>query len=226
MNSGSARTRTPGWPDDRGRRPVRPEEIVSLRIKEMVCAALLLASSSACSYQPTGGATIPSPLVAQIGGTWTGPVTLVGATDVSAPLAGTLACVGNALKQQTSSDTATLILTQSGVDLAGRLTMEHSGLACNYTGTASPGAFVLSTPNLEEAKANTCDAPTIVVRCASGAVFDVIPIGATITASVANGVATGTLAQTYNAEVRDDTAPPTESHGVTTSSSLALAVRR
>jgi hypothetical protein len=190
MNSGSARMRTPGWPDDRGRRPVRPEEIVSLRIKEMLCAALLLASSSACSYQPTGGATIPSPLVAQVGGTWTGPI---GLSQVSAPLAGTLQCVGNALQAlqaSAPSDTMTLIVSQDGIDLSGRLTTENSGLACSYVGTATPGAMVLNAP--------TCDAPVVAVRCANGEVHGVEVIGTTITATINNGVANGTLSQTYN----------------------------
>jgi hypothetical protein len=208
MNSGSARTRTPGWPDDRGRRPVRPEEIVSLRIKEMLCAALLLASSSACSYQPTGGATIPSPLVAQVSGTWTGPL---GLSQVSAPLAGTLQCVGTALQTLQASaptDTMTLIVSQDGADLSGRLTTENSGLACSYTGTATAGAMVLNAP--------ACDAPALVVRCANGEVHEVEVIGTTITANIDNRVATGTLSQTYNV---------VGSGSITTSSSLSV-VRR
>jgi hypothetical protein len=192
-----------------------------------VAPLLAAAASASCSYEPTSGSTIPSPLVAQVAGTWTGPVTLSTLSDpnaVSAPLAGTLQCVGDALKASLGeTDTATLILSQAGVDLSGRLTMERSGLSCSYTGTATPGAFVLSTPNVEAEKINTCDAPRIVVRCASGEVFDVVPIGTTITASVSDGAATGTLAQTYSVFITDTT---TGRGGLTTRSSVSMAVRR
>lgn len=196
-----------------------------MRMKRVAAAASLIvaAATTSCSYQPVAGATIPSPLVAQVAGTWTGPVALNGPTNVSAPLAGTLQCVGDSLKASLATDTATLIMSQTGADLSGRLTMERSGLACNYIGTASRGSFVLSTPNLEADKTNTCDAPTIVVRCANGDVFDAVPIGTTITASVSNGTAAGTLAQTYNIYVGGSRTPAS---GLTTNSSITMAVRR
>jgi hypothetical protein len=199
--------------------------LLSASLRRTLWIAPLLAASVSCSYEPVGGATIPSPLVAQVAGTWTGPVTLDGTTGVSAPLAGTLQCVGDALKAQSPTDTATLNISQTGADLSGRLTMQRSGLACSYSGTATAGSFVLSTPNVAAGTPNTCDAPEILVRCATGEVFQVEPIGTSITASVSSGVATGTLAQTYNVFFFRLDGTKVIVSGLNTSSTLS-AVRR
>jgi hypothetical protein len=178
----------------------------------MMPLALAVALAS-CSYdQSTATAAIPSPLVAQVAGTWTGPVTL---QQVSAPVGGALDCVGAGLQNTLSStDTATMIVTQSGASLAATLTSRGTGLSCSYSGNAGPGNMVLN--------AKSCDAPIIVVRCATGQAYDVQLIGTTITASVSPDTVNGTVSNTYNVLVSGSSQG---TGGVTATSSIA-AVRQ
>lgn len=174
---------------------------------------LLAAAATACSVDhPVTSATIPTALVAQVAGTWTGPVTL---QEVSAPVGGALDCVGAGLTTVLqSSDTDTLVINQTETNLTAQVTSQGSGLACSYTGTASPGSMVLN--------AKACDAPKIVVRCANGEVHQVQLIGTTITALVSNGSATGTVSSTYNVF---DSQGNNGTSGLTATSSLT-AVRQ
>jgi hypothetical protein len=140
---------------------------------------LIVITSVACgdtSTAPTPSG--PSPFIAQMGGSWSGSMTLDSAI--------TGMCVPEAFKSQTVA----MAVAQSETDLTARVTAAASGLACNYTGKANMNTFVMD--------ASACEAPLIVVQCTDGVTRDLRLVGSTISATLNGGIITGSAANTYN----------------------------
>lgn len=174
----------------------------------MMPLVLAAAAASACSVNhPVSGATVPSPIVAQVAGTWTGPVSLQG---VSA-LASGLDCVDPAVAAFVgSSEASSLVISQTAADLTAQVVSPSNGVLCNYSGAAGAANMVLNT--------SACTAPVLVVQCATGEVHSLQLNAALITATVSDGVATGTLLSTFN--VVDSGAPGTPAVSSTASFKL------
>jgi hypothetical protein len=155
-------------------------------------AALLVAGvvSSGCgASNENPGMVLPSPIVANVSGMWQGPTTLVSATGGE--------CVGALMSAAVGGvDTRTLAMVQEGTEVTARVTSADTGLGCQYTGRVA-----LNSLALDAASCSSGEPVNIVVQCANGNTRQLQLIGSTITATVAGGVVTGTMAETFN--VRD-----------------------
>jgi hypothetical protein len=96
-------------------------------------------------------------------------------------------------------DTRTLAMLQDGTDLSATVTSAETGLGCQYTGRVA-----LNTLALNATSCSAGDPVFIAVQCANGNSRQLQLVGSTITATVAGGVVTGTLAETFNVLSPDD----------------------
>ena len=157
-------------------------------------AALLVAGvvSSGCGASSPGenaAMVLPSPIIANVSGMWRGPTTLVGVTGGE--------CVGALMSAAVGAvDTRTLAIVQEGTEVSANVTSADTGLGCQYTGRVA-----LNTLALDASSCSSAAPVNIVVQCTNGNTRQLELIGSTITATVAGGVVTGTMADTFN--VRD-----------------------
>ena len=164
------------------------------RSKTGWAAACLIAGviSSGCgasSDSQNPGAPLPSPLTANVNGLWRGSSTLTAATGGE--------CVGPLLSAGIgTADTRTLTMAQEGTGVTAKVTSADTGLGCQYTGRVA-----LNTLALDAASCAAGEPVFLVVQCTNGATRQLELVGSTITATVAGGVVSGTLAETFN--VRD-----------------------
>jgi hypothetical protein len=147
-------------------------------------AAVLAASLFAAGCGSDGPAPTtasPSPFVAQVGGVWSGTQTLT-STDGGH-------CVPVLLRVG-MVEPMSLSVRQDDVELTARMASPGTGIACNYSGRASLNSLVLDSSD--------CDKQLLVVQCQDGIIRDLKLVGSTISATLRGGVATGTVAYTYN----------------------------
>ena len=155
---------------------------------------MLAVNGAACdtSYSTSNpGPLLPTPLVAEVGGMWNGSTTLSKVAEGE--------CVGAMLLPSLGRVSANAIaIEQTGTDLAAKLTSADTGLACAYRGTISLNNVVLES--------SSCSANPVnqVVQCPNGSVRQLELIGSSITAAVAGGIMTGTVADTFNVRDADD----------------------
>jgi hypothetical protein len=178
----------------------RAESVDAARSNEMrrsfvACAVLiaggLVAAGCSTSDSDSNPALIPSPLVAQVGGVWTGSTTLSGVSEGE--------CVGASLLAQLGRvDASALSMVQDGVQITAKLTSAETGLTCTYAGRATSNGVVLDAP--------TCSGePTKrVVQCTNGTTRQLQVIGSSIAAAVTGGVLTGSVADTFNVSDAQD----------------------
>jgi len=143
--------------------------------------AATLAVVSCGSDTPTSTTASPSPFVAQVSGVWAGTQTLTSTEGGH--------CIP-VLLQTGVVESLSLAVQQNEGELTARMSSAGTGLACNYAGSATLNSLVLDSSD--------CDKQLLVVQCQDGHVRDLKLVGSTITANVRGGVASGTVAYTYN----------------------------
>jgi hypothetical protein len=147
----------------------------------MAILAATLAASGCGSDTPTPTTAGPSPFVAQVGGVWGGTQTLTSTEGGY--------CIPVML-QTGSVEPLSLAVEQDQGELKARMASAGTGIACNYTGRATLNSLVLDSSD--------CDKQLLVVQCQDGHVRDLKLVGSTVSATVRGGVASGTVAYTYN----------------------------
>jgi hypothetical protein len=139
---------------------------------------------SGCGSSPQ---TRPSPSPAQLSGVWTGEQTVTDFTGGE--------CLGSAFEGFVglpSQFHATL--TQSGNSLTATLDIGHTGDVCTYTGTIEGSALQLTVTSCTESK-------TVGLRCANGALRDVLPASEAVHATAEGNTITGTALEIDNVVV-------------------------
>jgi hypothetical protein len=144
----------------------------------LIAASLFAVSCGSTTTPTTAG---PSPFVAQVGGVWNGTQTLTSTAGGH--------CVP-VLLQVGTAEPLTLSVRQNDVELTARMASAGTGIACNYSGRASLNNLALDSSH--------CDDQLLVVQCADGIVRDLKLVGSAVSATLSGGVATGTVAYTYN----------------------------
>jgi hypothetical protein len=179
------------------------------RFTRAALLASLLVTSIGCGQDafapppgPIGPTTLTPLLSAQVGGLWSGPLTLsnVGGGGAVTGNAGGLDCSARALSTGLGTSTqASLLLVQDGSDVTGSLTYTESGLSCAYKGTVTAqGNFVL------EAEMGSC-VQSIVLRCGDefgGVSRELRLAGSSVSGSLAGlgsaATVQGVASHTYN----------------------------
>ena len=157
-----------------------------LLVVSAVCTGCGSSSSSSNS-----GLTLPSPVIANVNGMWRGSTTLVAVTGGE--------CVGPTLSPSVGgTGTSTLAVEQDGSDVTAKLTSAETGLGCQYTGRVTLNSLALDAASCSAEPVN------IVVQCTNGSTRQLELIGSTITATVAGGVVSGTMADTFNVRDAED----------------------
>lgn len=101
-----------------------------------------------------------------------------------------------------TNDFGTVTLTQDTASLTATMTMESTGLACRYTGSATLDSISMN--------AVSCDRTGLLVVCANGVTRELRLVGSSVTAAWNGNVITGRTTSTYNVF----TAPAGQQDGV------------
>lgn len=126
--------------------PARSRRRIFMRVS-FARRGLLLAlavGTAACTTSTTTPAspTVTTLVTPQVAGVFQGTMTMTSVTGGAGPLpnAGTLACVHNAFQSALpQTNDISLVLTQDGSNVVGRLTSASTGLACSYQGVIGSG---------------------------------------------------------------------------------------
>jgi hypothetical protein len=127
--------------------------------------------------------------IPSVQGIWSGPMTLVATS-------GGECVVGDVIPTfLPTMDVGTFTLSQDADTLNAIVTMESTGLACRYTGSATSSSVALN--------ATSCDRNSLVVTCANGVPRELKFLGSSVTASWNGGQIVGRVTSTYNVFTTD-----------------------
>ena len=149
-----------------------------------VVVVLLAVVASGCQESRTVNPAAASLFIPSVQGIWSGPMTLV-ATSGGECVVGTV--IPTFLP---TLDVGTFTLSQNADTLNATITMESTGLACRYTGSATSSSVALN--------AISCDRNSLVVTCANGAPRELKFLGSSVTASWNGSQIVGRETSTYN----------------------------
>jgi hypothetical protein len=148
-----------------------------------VAAPLLVAATLGCQEARPIAPTAASLFVTNIEGVWSGPLTRVQTSGGE--------CVGEVVETFLPvNDVGTVSMTQTGTAVFATLTMESTGLACRYAGSATGTSLALN--------ATSCDRTGLIVVCLSGQRRELQLVGSSIIATRAGTSVGGNVASTYN----------------------------
>jgi hypothetical protein len=144
----------------------------------------LVTASLGCQELRPAAPTAASLFVtsANVEGVWNGSMTRVQSYGGG--------CAGEVIETfLPTNDFGTLSMAQDGTTLSATLTMESTGLACRYVGSASGTSIALN--------ATSCDRTGLLVECPTGPVRLQL-VGSSVTGNRAGSAVTGTSSSTYN----------------------------
>ena len=164
-------------------------------------------SPNATPVTPVGPSSLSNLLLPRLGGNWGGELTLNGVTGGTGPgvNAGATGCDGASFAQVLGEKNQyTLVITQSGNDLAAKMVSASNGLACEYTGrVGSEKTFVLHSQE--------CTQKPLAFLCRDGHSREFDLAGSSVTASfndpINPTVIQGSAAYTYNVSDGTDGTP-------------------
>ena len=87
-------------------------------------------------------------------------------------------------------DVGTVRVALDGPDLTATFTMESTGLACRYTGSATAGSLAMN--------ATTCDRTGLIVVCENGVPRELRLVGSSVSADWQGNILAGQTTTTYN----------------------------
>jgi len=155
-----------------------------------VVMVLFTVIAAGCQESRVVNPAAASLFIPSVQGIWGGPMTLLGTS-------GGECVVGDVIPTFLPTlDAGTFTLSQSDNTLNAVLTMESTGLACRYTGTASSSSFALN--------ATSCDRNSLVVTCANGVPRELKFLGSSVTASWNGSQIVGRVTSTYNVFTTDE----------------------
>jgi hypothetical protein len=159
------------------------KELGLVRISVLLFALAAVGCQDSRPVLPTAA----SLFLPTIQGVWSGPMTLMGTSGGE--------CVGTVVPSfLPSSDVSTVSLAQTGDEVHATLTMEHTGLACKYTGTNTGGNLAMN--------ATSCDRTGLIVQCV-GTARELQLVGSSFNATWTGNQMTGVTTSTYNVLTTD-----------------------
>jgi hypothetical protein len=153
--------------------------------KRTVRAAMFAAviATLGCQDARTVSPTAISLFIPGAEGVWSGPLTLLGTSGGE--------CVAAVVPSFLPvDDFGTVTLTQSGTDLTATMTMESTGLACKYSGSATVSTLAMN--------ATACDRHGLLVECPLGVTRELRLVGSSVIATWNGDQITGRTTTTYN----------------------------
>lgn len=146
----------------------------------MFIAAL---TSVGCQESRSVSPAAASLFIPDVQGVWSGPLTRV-ATSGGECAAGVVPTFLPA------NDFGTLTVSQDGSDLTGTITMESTGLACRYSGSATTSSLAMN--------ADSCDRTGLIISCLDGQARELRLVGSSVTAAWNGNQVSGRTTSTYN----------------------------
>jgi hypothetical protein len=161
---------------------MKPSVFVRTAVLAVVVATLGCQENRQLS--PTAASLLTVDVSRQLEGVWGGPMTLIGTSGGEC----TGAVVGSFLP---ATDRGTVSITQEESVLQATMTMESTGLACRYTGTATAASLALN--------ATSCDRTGLIVQCEGDlGTRELRLVGSSISAVWDDTRVTGMVSSTYN----------------------------
>jgi hypothetical protein len=148
-----------------------------------VVMILLTVVAIGCQDSRSVSPAAASLFIPNVQGVWSGPMTLL-ATSGGECVAGIVPTFLPTL------DFGTITLSQDNDTLAATITMESTGLACRYTGSATSSSVALN--------ATSCDRTGLFVTCINGVPRELKLVGSSVTASWNGNQFAGRTTSTYN----------------------------
>jgi hypothetical protein len=153
----------------------------SRAVRAAVFAAVM--ATVGCQDTRSVSPTASSLFIPSADGVWSGPMTLLGTSGGE--------CVGAVVPTfLPANDLGTVTLAQSGADLKATMTMESTGLACKYSGSATVSSLALN--------ATECDRHGLIVACVGGQARELRLVGSSVNATWNGDEITGRTTTTYN----------------------------
>jgi len=156
-----------------------------MKLSAAVRAALplIVVATLGCQESRPVTPTAASLFIPNVEGVWSGPMTLLAARGGE--------CAGGVVNSfLPPTDLGTVSMVQSGNALSATMTMESTGLACSYTGSATVTSLALN--------ATSCDRTGLIVTCLDGRARELQLVGSSVTAIWTGDRVTGSVASTYN----------------------------
>jgi hypothetical protein len=149
-----------------------------------VVMLLLTVVGAGCQESRQLNPAAASLFIPSVQGIWSGPMTLVATS-------GGECVVGSVIPTFLPTlDIGTFTLSQNADTLNATITMESTGLACRYTGSATSSSVALN--------ATSCDRNSLVVTCANGVPRELKFLGSSVTASWNGSQIVGRATSTFN----------------------------
>jgi hypothetical protein len=149
-----------------------------------VMMILFTVVASGCQETRQVNPAAASLFIPSVQGIWSGPMTLVATSGGECVVGSVIPTFLPAL------DVGTFTLSQNADTLNATITMESTGLACRYTGSATSSSVALN--------ATSCDRNSLVVQCANGVPRELKFLGSSVTASWNGSQIVGRVTSTYN----------------------------
>ena len=127
--------------------------------------------------------TAASLFIPSIEGVWNGPMTLVSTN-------GGECAAGVVTTFLPINDVGTVTVAEGDNGLLATLTMESTGLACKYSGTASGTSLAMN--------ATSCDRTGLIIRCIEDVSRELRLVGSSVTATWDGSQMSGRAVSTYN----------------------------
>ena len=149
-----------------------------------VAMVLFTVIAAGCQESRVVNPAAASLFIPSVQGIWSGPMTLVGTSGGE--------CVVGAVIPTflPTLDVGTFTLSQNAETLNATITLESTGLACRYSGSATSLSFALN--------ATSCDRNSLVVQCVNGVPRELKFLGSSVTASWNGSQIVGRETSTYN----------------------------
>jgi hypothetical protein len=157
----------------------------SMKVSRAFRALLLVGvvATIGCNQNRPVSPAAPSLFIPDLEGVWSGPMTLLSSSGGE--------CTGEVVTEFLPPlDRGTISVTQTNANTAATFTMESTGLACYYTGTASLTTVALN--------ATSCDRHLLLVACKDGQARELQLVGSSLTGSWTGNQFSGQTAATYN----------------------------
>lgn len=152
----------------------------------MFIAAL---AGAGCQEARSVNPAAASLFIPDVQGVWSGPLTLM-ATSGGECAAGVVPTF------LPTNDFGTFTVAQDGSDMTGTITMESTGLACRYSGSATTSTLALN--------ATSCDRTGLIISCVEGQARELQLVGSSVTAAWNGNQIAGRTTSTYNVFAQQD----------------------
>jgi hypothetical protein len=158
-------------------------EFMKLAAAARATVPMILLATLGCQEPRPFSPTAASLFIPNVEGVWSGPMTLLTARGGE--------CVGAVVNTfLPPTDRGTVTIAQTADELSATMTMESTGLACKYTGSATVNSIAVN--------ATSCDRTGLIVTCLDGRARELRLVGSSVTANWNGNQVAGSVSSTYN----------------------------